>query len=97
MCFADDLAICTDNLSQLELAIDLILEWSAVNRIEVNKAKSGIFALRKDNRTKMPIITDIRGIKLVSEYKFLGVKLTDSANIKLFKKDTNDKLRQFKF
>ena len=84
MCFADDLAICTDNLSQLESAIDLIFEWSDINHIKVNKSKSGIFALRKDNRTKMPILTDIRGIKLVSEYKFLGVKLTDSANIKLF-------------
>ena len=38
------------------------MQWSEVNKIDVNKKKSGIFAIRQDMRTPMPKMTHVAGI-----------------------------------
>lgn len=81
--FADDLVILAKGEDQLNEAIDKVENWSGINGIDVNRAKSGIMRMRKDGRTPDPIILTFRGYPLVKSYKYLGVTLDNSLNLKL--------------
>ena len=45
--------------------------------MELNKAKSGIIAIRLDGRTRAEPYTMIDQIRLVKQYKYLGIKVDE--------------------
>ena len=52
--------------------------------------------MRQDKRTPMPEFNQVLGIKVVENYRFLGVTLNDTGTIIPVRKETNQKLRSFK-
>ena len=50
--WADDISFTCKNKQQLIKAINIAEEWCLKKGMAINKAKSGILALRKDRRTR---------------------------------------------
>ena len=80
--FADDLVIVAKGTRELNLAIDKVENWSGMNGIDINKAKSGIMQLRADRRTPNPMMTVFREYPIIEQYKYLGVILDNCLNLK---------------
>ena len=45
--------------------------------MQLNKAKSGIIAVRLDGRTKAEPYTMLKSIRLVQQYTYLGIKVDE--------------------
>ena len=52
MAFADDIAFVCYGKRQLEQAISIVRKWCTKMKMELNNSKSGILAIRVDNRTR---------------------------------------------
>jgi hypothetical protein len=82
MAYADDLAFTCRNKENLRRAIKATNVWCHQTGMEVNNEKSAIMVLRKDRRT--PGVErgtgdeKIEGIKVATEYKYLGVTVADT-------------------
>lgn len=48
----------------------------------INKDKSAVIHIRVDQKQRMPPEDSINGIKIVQEYKYLGVTLNDTLSFK---------------
>jgi hypothetical protein len=81
MAFADDILIITNERAKLFKALNTILKWCECNNSEVNKAKSGILISKLDGRTRNPPQSHLRGIPIVSSYKYLGITVSNTFNV----------------
>ena len=63
----------------------------------MNKKKSAIMIVRKDKRTRPPKHSSILQLPIVSEYKYLGMLVDDSASLKPQAAQLRNKIKQFKF
>ena len=72
----DDLCILCEGRNQL---INIIDKWSTLNKIKVNKLKSGIMILKNNDNTNE---NNIEEYPIINEYKYLGILIYDKMNIK---------------
>jgi hypothetical protein len=82
MAYADDLAFTCKTKEDLRRAIRVTNSWCERTGMEVNRDKSAILVLRKDRRTpgveRGKVDAKIEGIRVVKEYKYLGVTVQDT-------------------
>ena len=78
LAFADDLVFTADGQIELYRGLNVIQEWSNSHKVKVNKDKSGIMCVRVDKRTPQPNFTNVRGIAIMTEYKYLGIMIDDT-------------------
>ena len=77
LAYADDLAIICQSEEILTRVMNDIQKWSDNNKIRINKSKSGIMMISGiENRE------EINGYPIVSEYRYLGVLITNKMGIK---------------
>ena len=80
--FADDLVVICKGRSNLDRAMNIIENWSPLNGIAINKAKSGIMCIKADRRTPNPLSREYRDYPMVDQYKYLGVTIDNCLNFK---------------
>ena len=90
--YADDIVIKVQGWIGLHTVIDELQEWCQTNEIEINRSKSGILEVRKDKRTPITKATVLKGIPIVTEYKYLGVMVDDCLNTVPERQKKNKKL-----
>ena len=73
--YADDVLLLTHTVVEAEKAIDKLIEVGGECGLTINMIKSKILIF---NMKEKPI--SIRGIKVVREIKYLGVKINDTSN-----------------
>jgi hypothetical protein len=78
MGYADDLLVLCSSRKQLEDAIKCIEEWGKENNLALNPRKSGIleFKSRHAKAGGLVVGSEVLGIPVVSEYKYLGFVVT---------------------
>ena len=59
--------------------ISIIDNWSTLNKIKVNKLKSGIMILKHNDNTNE---NNIEEYPIITEYKYLGILINDKMNKK---------------
>ena len=84
--FADDIVAVVSGEANLLKTIKAIEIWSQTSKIEVNKKKSAILIVRKDERTPLPILREFEGYPILTNYKYLGIHLQDSLKFDIEKK-----------
>ena len=77
--FADDIAIVAQGKKKLEEALDTLEQWSEENKMTINHSKSAILIIRADRKTRNDM-TPIHGIPIKTEYKYLGLEISDCAD-----------------
>ena len=77
LAYADDLCVLCEGRSQLISVIHIIDKWTQLNKINVNKLKSGIMIL---NNYKIEE-DNIEGYPIINEYKYLGILINFKMNI----------------
>ena len=69
-------------------AIKIFEEWCKRNDMELNKHKSAILVLKLDNKThNVHKDSNIRGVHLKKEYKYLSIVFSDTARTTQFVAD----------
>ena len=92
LAYADDIAVICDK-NQLDQCIDVLDKWSTVNKIDINRKKSGILVfgptppLTEDSR--------YRDYPIVRSYRYLGIWVNDNLNFSLQVARSGDKLRAY--
>ena len=81
LAFADDICFVAQGRAELERALDLVQAWTQRSGIKLNTAKSGILVIRADRRTRMQVSESYTGIPVLASYKYLGVEVSDCADI----------------
>ena len=72
--YADDLVVNGYTEEKLKRAIKIVEEWAKINRMQINKKKSGIiFHKKRKKKKKEGDIIQIEGYPLKEEYKYLGI------------------------
>ena len=91
--FADDLAVNGIDDDQLQKAIDICISWTNENNMQINAEKSGIILWNNKN-TKRKVIEKerIKGIPIVTKYKYLGIIMDYQMNFKEHKEYIEEKL-----
>ena len=87
LAYADDICIACQSKADLERSLSTIDKWCKTHAMQLNKAKSGIIAVRLDGRTRAGTETLINQIRLVKRYKYLGVEVDEFLRLKAVKKD----------
>jgi len=91
--YADDISILCRGIANVRRAIELIDHWAMLNHAEINKKKSGVLTLKgRDTKTS----GSIRGIPIVQEYRYLGVRLDQSLTLKKLRASLKKKTDLFK-
>lgn len=72
--FADDIGIALNKDRNTEDAIDVVVNWTNQNSMQLNRSKSGILSKRK------PAGQNIKGIPVCAKYKYLGVVIDSNLN-----------------
>ena len=91
LAFADDTGFICSDLNQLILTIREIDKWSKLNKIEINRKKSGIIIVNDDGTDP----NTIEGHTVVSEYKYLGILLDTKLSPKTHIHSLNRKLKVY--
>ena len=91
--FADDLLFTCRSKRKIKKGLQVLEEWCNENNMVINKNKSGIMRVIAPNTpmkkvTKMP--KEIKGIKIVQNYKYLGQELGERLEWKSSKGKKND-------
>lgn len=73
LAYADDIVIVTKGIRKVVKALDILQDWTQEYKVDLNKKKSAIMAVRKDHHTPAPGYINLHGIPLVTEYRYLGV------------------------
>lgn len=76
LAYADDIAIACEDLDSLMKAHEIMEEWCEVNDMKINKIKSGILDLDRKG-----VLEDLKGIKKVKQYKYLGFDVSKADTI----------------
>lgn len=74
--YADNLMILMTSRSKIREVIEAIEKYSAESGLQLNKKKSGIVEFTTRHSKRFLTQEDIRGIPILSEYKYLGLYLT---------------------
>ena len=82
LAFADDLVVHCPSTEDLHMAIDLTKKWSIDFEIAVNFSKSAIMKIRVDGRTRDHGPKEFNSIPVVNSYKYLGIVIDNSLNLK---------------
>ena len=77
-------------------AIRIIKTWSENNGMKLNCAKSAVMGIRADRRTKALNYSEVLGIPVQTEYKYLGLTISDCATAAPMEKIIRQKLKHFK-
>ena len=72
--------VVTPSIVRCKKAIEIINNWCRINKMELNRKKSGILQINKSKK-KMWKITNIDGIPVVNQYKYLGVTLDNALSL----------------
>ena len=96
LAFADDIAFFAKDRKELDASFKAIEDWSARYGIHMNCAKSGVMAVRVDRRTPMLPVEKVRGVPVVSQYKYLGLVLDDCGDLKPLNQTLKATLRSYK-
>ena len=91
LAYADDLCVLCEGRSQLISVIHIIDKWTQLNKINVNKLKSGIMIL---NNYKIEE-DNIEGYPIIKEYKYLGIIINDKMNIQNHIDSIDKKLKEY--
>ena len=79
LAYADDLCVLCEGKNQLMNIIKIKEKWIILNKINANKAKSGIMII--SNNTKEVNDNNIDGYPIITKYKYLGILINDKMNI----------------
>ncbi len=79
--FADDLVVLANGATQLEQLVATISEWAVLNKCELNRDKSKIVEIRK-TLYRYPEGENLQGFEIVPHYKYLGILLDASLNMR---------------
>ena len=82
LAFADDIVFVAKGENQLKTALKEVEKWNNSSGIALNKEKSNILRIRADRRTRLEPNLEFDGIKVVDNYKYLGVIVDDCADFK---------------
>lgn len=92
MAYADDILILCSSVHQLRQVIKVLKEWSLLNNLHLNAAKSGIIEFKAKHARGDPNLKTsdmFEGIPVVDKYRYLGTiingKLTTSDHLEEFK------------
>jgi len=67
-------SIVKDIVSEMQLVVNTLIEWSELNRMNINSKKTKDMVLGSISKeSPMPLLTAAKPVQQVSEYKFLGV------------------------
>lgn len=78
--YADDIAIICSNKHSLRRAVNRCQRWGEENGIPINYMKSGIMKIKKKAHASKQQLVEF-GIPLVSHYKYLGVRISESLRL----------------
>ena len=92
LAYADDLCVLCEGRSQLINVINIIDKWSTLNKIKVNKLKSGIMILKYNDNTNE---NNIEEYPIINEYKYLGILINDKMNIQKHIGNIDKKLDEY--
>ena len=86
--YADDIVLISENKSNLQCMLNLVSSYSKKWKFELNPKKSEvvIFGLR-DPRTTTKFRLGESELRIVSQYKYLGIELTRTLNWKNTRKE----------
>ena len=62
-------------------------------KMQLNKLKSGILVVRVDGRTRQIKRKDFSGIPVITQYKYLGILISDTGKYRSFITEKNKGLR----
>ena len=69
-----------DTVSEMQLAVNALIEWSELNRRNINCKKGNVFgSISKESPT--PLLIAAKPVQQVSEYKFLGVTVNSRIEV----------------
>jgi len=72
--------IVKDTVSEMQLAVNALIEWSELNRRNINCKKGNVFgSISKESPT--PLLIAAKPVQQVSEYKFLGVTVNSRIEV----------------
>ncbi len=82
MGYADDILIICDDIATVEKIINLTRSWCKAENMKLNEKKSGIIEFM--GRRMRPKLLDksVSGFPICSEYKYLGLRLTNKLSMK---------------
>ena len=93
--FADDLAVNGTGYDRLNQAIEIIMQWTKENNMQINAEKSGIILWKNKNTNRKVIEKErIKGIPIVQKYKYLGIILDYQLKFKEHKEYIEEKLEK---
>lgn len=96
LAFADDIVLIASGTIELIKTIRLVENWCRDFCIQMNTTKSAIMAIRADRRTKLPAYKEVRGIALVTHYKYLELEIDDCIDMRPLKEKLQTQLRLLK-
>ena len=68
-----------DTVSEMHLAVDALIEWSELNRMNINSTKTKEMILGPfGEESPTPLLIAAKPVQRVSEYKFLGVTVNST-------------------
>lgn len=73
MIYADDISYTSYTESTLVQAIDIVEQWTKDNNLIINKEKCGILDLNFKTQKTLKLEDQLKGIKIVDQYKYLGI------------------------
>lgn len=81
--YADDMALASENIHNLQLAFDRLIDWAARNEFQINRKKTVTMTVKKGGR---PAANDIitygnEQLTRVSHFKYLGITLQTQGNV----------------
>ena len=78
MAYADDVAFVCYDQRKLEQSIAIVDRWCQRMKMQLNKKKSGILAIRADRRTKSIRQKSFDSIPVLESYTYLGMRVSDN-------------------
>jgi len=71
--------IMNDTVSEMQLAVDALIEWSELNRMNINSTKTKEMVLGPFGKeSPTPLLIAAKPVQRVLEYKFLGITVSST-------------------
>ena len=94
LAYVDDIISSGESKKNIDSTINNFQNWAQHNRKQINKNKSGLMMINhKSNQiTKWQKKTKTQGFPIVNKYKYLGIYLDNSMNMKYQTKELKKKM-----